>query len=416
MSISAWNVARGILEQTITNAWQAIPGVQANTVAWDEVPFTPTAEMGQWLQVYFLPGRTMPLTVGGGPGAANLSVGVIHLNFFFQHGQGIGAITAMIDAMRDVVNRVKIGGVQLYAPSLPVRVTHDETQAWAQRAVTIPFQYDEAIAAVASSFFAPPSSLLATTVTALGGRVLPSSSATGVAVAYWADYNIAQTSGKLTSIGDAFGNGAGFGVTLFPVAGGNSPAFIGYDTQNNLILFSAANQTVLSGALDPLLNIGALANNPWWFAFIGTCESQSYVALATNSGDTNYLGIAGGPSAHGVVWCASSGFGTSSDANSLVPVSATRRCVIAQFYPGVTHSIEVRAQAVVSGGSEGTYAAEPYALFVGGFNGSQTPAWFSGDMHGLLAGPGTLSTSQRAAIETLATTFDGTHNNISVDA
>lgn len=255
------------------------------------------------------------------------------------------------------------------------------------------------------ALLSPIGQLIAT----LGGNAAPTSSF-GVCVAYDVAYNTSRIAGILQSQSDCRGY-SGFGATLSPIGNGT----IGYDETHQLLTFTSANQTVLTGPLDGQLNLGAVGTGDvWWMAWIGTCSTTNYIALVANASFSSYIGLGINPT--GTVFSMTGNQGMSNWANSLVTSSSTRRCVIGQFTVNTSLSIEVRAQSPVVKTQNQVASSEPYALYLGGLSGSLAPAWMTGDTRTFLMGKGALSASQRSAINTYATTTDGVHNNASTNA
>jgi hypothetical protein len=247
-------------------------------------------------------------------------------------------------------------------------------------------------------------------IATLGGRT-NALGAQGVCVGYDVAYNNSRIAGVLQSVSDVSGY-SGFGAKLIPSGTGT----IGYDETHQLHTFTAAQQTILQGPLDGQLALGAsgAANNNWWIAWVGTCQTTNYIALLTNANVTRYVGL--GINSSGNVFSMTGDQGQTTWANTLVTTSATRRCVIGSVIINTSLTCEVRAQTPVTHAVTEPLTSEPFQLYVGGYPGSLMPAWMTGDMRTLLIGKGTLTTGQRQAIETYATTTDGVHNNASTNA
>lgn len=139
MATSARDAIRAAVEALALTTWVGAGGL-STAIAWAEVDFNPTPEMGMWLAVHTMFGRAEVLTIGlagTGYGFDELPV-VVKLSVFSRESEGTGDATARCDAIVDGFARQRVGAVRFLSTEGPVPVAQPEASGsgWAQRTIT----------------------------------------------------------------------------------------------------------------------------------------------------------------------------------------------------------------------------------------------------------------------------------------
>lgn len=108
-------------------------------VAYPNVDFTPPDDE-PWVRLDIVWGEASPATMGAT--RRNTLPGVIFINVFHAPGEARGAAHALIDAARDIFNRVEFSGVRCDVPSGPEPVRGGDKQ-WDQVVTRVAFTVDE---------------------------------------------------------------------------------------------------------------------------------------------------------------------------------------------------------------------------------------------------------------------------------
>lgn len=133
---SGLEAARKTIETRIEQQWVEWDGSPRTPIEMPGRPFRPPAG-GKWLQVHLLWGNAEAAAMGG----LNEVIGVVNLNVFGPKDKGYGALLKLVDAARNMLNRVVVSGVRFGVPSGPDVVVSEA--AYAQMNVSVPFSLDE---------------------------------------------------------------------------------------------------------------------------------------------------------------------------------------------------------------------------------------------------------------------------------
>lgn len=133
------DAAMDVIEQFVETGWAA-----ATVIAWPNVPFTPPAS-ANWLKVDFVWGQGNVLTKGAANGI-NAVVGILQLALFGPKDGGDGALSALAETARGLVNRKRLASpnesVMFGAVSGPVG-RYEES--WRSLVLSAPFQVHETV-------------------------------------------------------------------------------------------------------------------------------------------------------------------------------------------------------------------------------------------------------------------------------
>ena len=130
------DAAADAIEAAINSGWGA-----TTTIAWPNVPFVPPATAA-WLKVDFIWGNGAVITKGG----INAVVGVLQLALFGPKDGGDGALDALAETARALVNRKRFSSpnedIMFSAVSGP-RKLYEES--WRSLVLSAPFQVLETV-------------------------------------------------------------------------------------------------------------------------------------------------------------------------------------------------------------------------------------------------------------------------------
>jgi len=108
-------------------------------VKWPRVAFTPpTAPAEPWAAIDIMWGDGFERSMGATN--RNAMLGVIQVTGYHPRGEASGALNALLDAARDIFNRVSFSGVRCGVPSAPIQV--DDSQ-WDASAIRVGFEIEE---------------------------------------------------------------------------------------------------------------------------------------------------------------------------------------------------------------------------------------------------------------------------------
>lgn len=134
--------AQAAMETYFEAEWSAFH--PRSTVSFSETGYRPEAGVAVWCRLTIIFGRGNLATAGGhSEGGANIVPVVVTAAIFAAAGKGLGAINRATDIVRDALNRVRIGNVQLMAAGMGELVEDDEDKAWVQMRVVTPGEFED---------------------------------------------------------------------------------------------------------------------------------------------------------------------------------------------------------------------------------------------------------------------------------